>query len=273
MTVQTAQRHAGSQHVGNQVREWRQRRRVSQLDCALDAEISQRHLSFIESGRTQPSRDMVLRIAQALDVPLRERNLMLLAAGYAPAYQHRSLDDPALAAARKSIDLILTAHEPFPALAVDRHWSLVAANAALGIFTQLVTDQALLTPPVNVLRVSLHPGGLAPHIENLDEWRSHILERLRREAATTGDRVIADLLAELKGFPATGADGSEVRSDFGGVLIPLTLHTPAGRLSFFSTTTVFGTPADVTLSEIAIEAFFPADAETAGRMRAVTGRP
>jgi transcriptional regulator with XRE-family HTH domain len=263
--------------VGDLVREWRQRRRLSQLDLALDAEISPRHLSFLETGRATPSRAMVLRLAERLDVPLRERNTLLLAAGYAPAFRERPLTDPELAGAREAVNLVLTGHEPFPALAVDRHWQLVAANAAMtGMLAGI--GPGLLQPPVNVLRVGLHPDGMAPRIVNLGEWRAHVLARLRRQIDVSGDPVLRDLLDELRGYPfepaahevAAGSTSRPATSshEVGGVVVPLRLASAAGVLSFISTTTVFGTPVDITLSELALETFFPADAATAAALRA-----
>jgi transcriptional regulator with XRE-family HTH domain len=255
--------------IGEHLREWRQRRRLSQLDLALDAEISTKHLSFLETGRAQPSRDMVLRLAAELDVPLRERNVLLVSAGFAPVFSERPLADPALVQARKAVDLVLKGHEPYPALAVDRHWTLVAHNAAV---PPLITpaDPALLQPPVNVLRLSLHPKGLAPRIENLGEWRAHLLTRLRQQIDATADATLTKLLDELAAYPAPSgakAPRASVTDEYAGVVVPLTLVTDAGRLSFFSTTTVFGTPVDITLSELAIESFFPADSETADTLR------
>ena len=258
--------------VGNLLRTWRQRRRLSQLALACDAEISQRHLSFIESGRALPSREMILHLAEQLDIPLRDRNVLLIAAGFAPMYRERPLDDPALEAARKALDVVLKGHEPYPALAVDRHWTLVAANRAV---SPLLTgaDPELLQPPVNVLRLSLHPSGLAPRIANLTQWREHILTRLNRQVELTADRVLADLLVELRDYPS----GSQSRDTAGarelaGVVVPLQLNSALGTLSFFSTTTVFGTPVDITLSELAIESFFPADAATAEAMLAMVAK-
>lgn len=250
--------------LGEQIREWRQMRRRSQMDLALDAEISTRHLSFIETGRSRPSREMVLLIADHLEVPLRERNAMLLAGGFAPVYHERALDDPELAAARQAIDIVLRGHEPYPALAVDRHWNLVAANAAVG---PMIAGAALdlLAPPVNVLRLSLHPKGVASRILNFAEWRAHLLERLRRQVAATADVALAALLDELREYPAPDAAGST--TDLGSVLVPLRMASPLGELSFFSTTTVFGTPMDITLAELAIESFFPADEATVARLR------
>jgi transcriptional regulator with XRE-family HTH domain len=256
--------------TGDYLRTWRQRRHMSQLALALEAEISQRHLSFLESGRSAPSREMLLHLAERLDMPLRERNAMLLAAGFAPVYAERSLEDPAMVAARGAIELVLKGHEPFPALAIDRHWNLVAANAALGPMLAGVADRSLLEPPINVLRLSLHPKGLAPRIANLVEWRAHLLDRLRRQIAVTGDPVLADLLQELSAYPVDDTLTqlhSGLPTDHGGVLVPLELVTDAGLLSLISTTTVFGTPRDITLSELALEAFFPANAETAGILR------
>ena len=259
---------AMTQSVGDLLREWRQRRRMSQLDLSLEAEISTKHLSFLETGRSQPSREMVLNLAEQLDIPLRERNVLLVAAGFAPVFAERKLEDPALQAARKAMDLVLAGHEPYPALAVDRHWTLVAANAAVG---RLIAgaDPALLRPPVNVLRLSLHPKGLAPAIANLSEWRAHLLARLRRQIEVSADPVLCDLMGELSAysvpFPRTPARSRE--TDYGSVVVPLQLTTPNGPLSFFSTTTVFGTPLDITLSELALESFYPADATTADALR------
>jgi transcriptional regulator with XRE-family HTH domain len=261
---------AAVETLGDHLREWRRRRRMSQLDLACEAEISTRHLSFIETGRSTPSRDMVLRLAERLDVPLRECNVLLVAAGHAPAFAERSLDAPALHNARKAVDLVLAGHEPYPALAVDRHWALVAANAAVG---PLIAEAApeLLQPPVNVLRLSLHPRGLAPRITNLKQWRTHLLDRLRRQIEVSGDAVLEKLFAELSAYPAPGnvrAMTPVSSDDYGDVVVPFQLVTATGVLSFFSTTTIFGTPLDVTLSELALESFFPADAATA----AVLGR-
>jgi transcriptional regulator with XRE-family HTH domain len=254
--------------VGNLLREWRQRRRMSQLDLALEAEISARHLSFIETGRSQPSREMVLNLSERLDVPLRDRNVLLVAAGYAPVFPEKTLDDPALAAARRAVDMVLKGHEPFPALAVDRHWTLIASNAAV---PSLLTgaDPSLLRPPVNVLRLSLHPDGLAPRIANLAEWRAHLLARLRRQIEISADKVLVELLDELAALPAPFSKRPIALSDheLAGIVVPFRLVTDGGILCFISTTTVFGTPVDITLSELALEAFFPADTATAEALR------
>ena len=254
--------------VGNLLKVWRQRRRMSQLDLACEADISTKHLSFLETGRARPSRDMVLHLAERLAVPLRERNALLHAAGFAPAYAERPLDAPALAAARAAVEAVLAGHMPYPALAVDRHWTLLAANPMVGRLLASCAP-ALLAPPVNVLRLSLHPDGLAPRIENLGEWRGHLLERLRQQVAATADPVLAALLEELSGYPGAPVLSNPVHSNADGVpiAIPFRLRTPAGTLAFISTTTVFGSPVDITLAELAVEAFFPADSTTTTALR------
>lgn len=264
-----ADMNAHAPTVGEHLREWRQRRRLSQLDLALEAEISTRHLSFMETGRSLPSREMVLHLAERLDIPLRERNRLLIAAGYAPMYPERAIDAPQLEPARRAMELVLAGHEPYPALAVDRHWNLLAANQALQSLLTGVPP-ALLTPPVNVLRLSLHPEGVAPRIDNYHEWRDHLLERLRRQIAASGDPVLARLLEELSAYPAPpGADHPRQEHDeSASIAVPFRLRTEAGVLSFISTITVFGTPVDVTLSELALESFFPADARTAAALQA-----
>ena len=254
--------------LGHLLREWRSRRRMSQLDLALEAEISQRHLSFLESGRATPSRDMVIRLAERLDLPLRQRNRMLLAAGYAPTYPERPVDDEAFGPALEAIERILTAHEPNPALAVDGCWNLIRGNAAIAPFLEGIEEASLLEPPINVLRLSLHPGGLAPRIENLPEWRAHVLERLRRLADESGNPQVADLEAELRAYPGRLSSGP-VRHDYSNIAVPLRIKAAGMSLSFISTVTVFGTPLDVTVSEIAIESFFPADEATAEALRAL----
>ncbi|HEY8537144.1 MAG TPA: helix-turn-helix transcriptional regulator [Vicinamibacterales bacterium] len=258
--------HSTLRPAGELLREWRLRRRLSQLDLACDAGISSRHLSFLETGRARPSREMILRLAEHLDVPLRARNTLLMAAGFAPIYPERPLSDPALSAARRAVDLVLAGHEPYPALAVDRHWTLVAANRAVQPLLAGVAS-ALLEPPVNVLRLTLHPDGLAGRIANPGEWRAHLLHRLQRQVDVSGDAGLADLLEELRGYPVPATAGEETLFDPDAFVVPFRLRTGAGTLSFFSTTTVFGTPVDITLSELALETFFPADAETAQACR------
>ena len=256
---------------GEHLRHWRLRRRLSQLELAHEAGISTRHLSFVETGRSAPSREMVLRLAERLDVPLRERNALLVAAGYAPMYRQRPLDDPALAAARQAVERILRGHEPCPALAVDRHWNLVAANAMVAHLLAGLPP-VLLQPPVNVLRLSLHPQGLAPRIVNLGQWRHHLFERLRQQVEATGDAALQALEAELHAQPVPAEpDAPQLAGEVLGVAIPLQLRTAAGILSFISTVTVFGTPNDVTLQELALETFFPADEATGAALRALAG--
>jgi transcriptional regulator with XRE-family HTH domain len=268
--AQTIPSHASAagRTVGELLREWRQRRRMSQLLLATEADISTRHLSFVESGRALPSREMVMHLAERLEVPLRARNALLVAAGYAPLFRERPLSDPQLAAAREAVELVLKGHEPYPALAIDRHWTIIAANNALA---PLLGDASpeLLKPPVNALRLSLHPQGIAASIVNWHAWREHVLARLQRQIDVSGDETLNALRDELAGYPAPpGADAADDDdTTVNQIAVPLRLRTPIGVLSFFSTTTVFGTPVDVTLSELAIEAFFPADQKTAAALR------
>jgi transcriptional regulator with XRE-family HTH domain len=236
------------------------------MSLALEADVSTRHVSFLETGRAKPSRDMLLRLAEPLDIPLRERNELLVAAGFAPIYQERELDAPALRAARDAVQRVLKGHEPFPALAVDRHWTMLAANDAVAPLLVGVGKE-LLRSPINVLRLSLHPHGLASRILNFDEWKEHLVNRLQRQIEVSGDPVLIDLLKEMQTYHAPGSDGTdrtppEIDPATANVVIPFRLRTDLGDLSFFSTTTVFGTPVDITLSELAIEAFFPADEAT-----------
>lgn len=257
----------GHDCVGSLLRQWRQRRRLSQLALALDADISQRHLSFLESGRSKPSRDMILNLTRRLDLPLRDRNVLLHAAGFAPMFPKRALDEPALAVAREAITRILHGHLPHPALAVDRHWTLLSANSAA---SHLLTGIAphLLAGDVNVLRLSLHPDGLAPRILNLSEWRDHILTRLGHDIEHSADPVLAGLRDEITAFPhrQTVQTQSDIPARRHEIAVPLRLQSDDRELSFLSTTTVFGTAVDVTLSEVTIEAFFPADKQTAEAM-------
>ncbi len=256
------------QPVGDLLSAWRKRRRLSQFELASEAGISTRHLSFLETGRALPSREMLLRLAEQLNVPLRERNVLLVAAGLAPAFPERPLDALALRAAREAVELVLHAQEPFPALALDRHWNVVASNRAVAPLLVGV-DEALLRPPLNVLRLSLHPQGLAPRIENLWEWRAHLLERLRRQIELTADPVLSELLDEVRRFPKGDEPvrRSSASRDYAGVVVPLELRTEVGVLTLWSTTTVFGTPVDITLSELVLESFFPADEETSEALR------
>jgi transcriptional regulator with XRE-family HTH domain len=254
--------------VGPLLRDWRRRRRLSQLDLALEAGVSARHVSFVETGRARPSLEMVLHLAEQLDVPLRDRNGLLLAAGYAPVYEERDLDAPDMEPVRAALDLVLRGHEPYPAAVVDRTWELIQGNRGIGLLIEGV-DPDLLAPPVNVLRVSLHPLGLAPRIANLGDWRAHLLDRLRRQIAATGDPPLRTLLAELEEYPGPEPDGTG--EDLADVCVPLRLSTPRGDLSFISTIATFGTAVDITVAELAIESFFPADAVTAEVVRAFAG--
>ncbi len=252
--------------VGELLRQWRERRRLSQLDLSIQAEISTRHLSFVETGRSAPSRDMILHLTERLDVPLRERNHLLLAAGFAPVYTENTLDSPSMEPVRAAVRQILTAHEPYPAAAVDLQWNLVDANASIALFTGGVAPE-LLAPPVNVLRASLHPDGMAPRIVNLGEWRSHLLGRLRRQVELTADEPLTKLHEELSAYPG-GEPGDEVElPGSGDVVVPLRIRYDGHELAFMSTVATFGTPLDVTVSELAIESFFPADAQTASFLR------
>lgn len=262
-----------SQAVGDLLREWRTRRRMSQLDFASEANISTRHLSFLETGRSLPSREMLLHLAEQLQIPLRERNVLLIAAGYAPVFPERPLHDPALAAARKAIDQVLAGHEPYPALAIDRHWTLIASNNAVPPLLAGVMA-GLLQPPINVLRLSLHPEGLASRIANLGEWRAHLLARLRRQIELSADPALIELLSELGQYPSSRVRSSTPIADRASaeVAVPFQLITENGVLAFLSTTMMFGTPIDITLSELAIEAFFPADGATAATMRRFADR-
>ncbi|QPM92173.1 helix-turn-helix domain-containing protein [Pseudooceanicola algae] len=249
--------------VGTLLKQWRNRRRLSQLELALNAEVSQRHLSFVESGRAQPSRDMVMQLAEHLGVPLRDRNVILNAAGFAPVFPQRPLDSPELSVARQAINQILHGHLPHPALAVDRHWNLISANDAVAFLLSGVAPH-LLQGTVNVLRLSLHPEGLAPRIINFAEWRGHVLSRLGHEIEVTADPGLATLRSELMTFPCHGPTRQSTHAL--SIAVPLRLKSASGPLSFISSTTVFGTAVDVTLAEVTIEAFFPADAETAAVM-------
>lgn len=253
--------------VGTLLREWRQRRRLSQLDLALQAGVSARHLSFVETGRSRPSAEMVVHLAEELDVPLRERNQLLLAAGYAPRYAQRDLDAPEMGPVRDALEQVLRAHNPYPAAVVDRHWGLVSANDAIALLTDGVAPH-LLEPPANVLRLSLHPEGMAPRIVNLREWRSHLLERLGRESVISGDPALAALHEELSSYPS-GGHGPAHDLAAGDIAVPLRVRVGESELAFISTVTTFGTATDVTVSELSIESFFPADPTTSDQVRAL----
>ncbi|GAA2386587.1 helix-turn-helix transcriptional regulator [Streptomyces coeruleofuscus] len=253
--------------VGVLVRRWRERRRRSQLDVSLAAELSTRHLSCIETGRANPSRDMIRRLCDELDVPLRERNALYVAAGFAPVHAERALAD--LGAARSAVEAVLTGHEPNPALAVNVRWELLAANRAMGVFLGDAAGEPT-RPPFNVLKATLHPDGLSRRIRNLAQWRAHVLRRVRRQLERTSAAGLAELLAELESYPVPEGDGGEPSPDGAAddLVVPLRLSSEYGELALLYTTTVFGSPRDVTLDEIAIETFFPADPRTAATLRA-----
>jgi transcriptional regulator with XRE-family HTH domain len=251
--------------VGPLLRDWRQRRRRSQLDLALDAGVSARHVSFVETGRSRPSAEMVLQLAEQLEVPLRDRNQLLLAAGYAPQYGERALDDADMTPVREALELVLRGHEPYPAAVVDRWWEMVAANSGIALLVEDVAPE-LLAPPANVMRVALHPDGMAPRIVNFAEWRAHLLQRLRHQVSVTGDAALAALYEEVSGYP--GPPHAESHHSAGGeVFVPLVFRAADRELRFFSTVATFGTAVDITMSELAIESFFPADASTAEALR------
>lgn len=254
--------------VGDVLRNWRQRRHVSQLDLAHEVGVSPRHLSFLETGRSNPSRDLLLRLADGLQVPLRERNALLVAGGFAPVYPERPLHDPALAPVRAAIDLVLKGHEPYPALAVDRTWTLVAANRAASLLLRGAAE-ALLAPPVNVLRLLFHPDGFASRVVNRETFLPLLIERLDHEIAVTADRRLEGLREELAAYPVMAGlePRRSGRAATPAIVVPFELASEDGVLSFISTTTVFGTANDVTVEELAIESFFPADADTAEAMR------
>ncbi len=252
--------------IGTHLRDWRQRRRLSQLDLACEANISPRHLSFVETGRSTPSREMILHLAEQLQIPMRERNVLLVAAGYAPVFVERSLDDPALSAMRGAIDLVLEGHKPYPAFAIDRHWQIVSSNSALPQLYEGVAPH-LMARPVNVMRLSLHPDGLAPRVVNLPEWRAHLLDRLRQQIDLTADPGLVALMQELVSYPGASRLDKVAPHNYSGVVVPFRIATSGGELSFFSTTMIFGTPVDITLAELAVETFFPADSVTVERVQ------
>lgn len=249
--------------VGSLLRDWRTRRHLSQLDLALDAGISARHLSFVETGRSNASSELLLKLADQLQMPLRDRNRLLLAAGYAPRFQQREMEAPELKPVRDAIGHVLDGHEPYPALAVDRHWNLIASNAALGLLLEDVAPE-LLQPPVNCMRLALHPQGLAPRIRNLAQWRGHLLARLHREIALHGDPRVEELLQEVSAYPGPPVD---LAAEAGAIMVALELESSLGLLRLFGTVATFGTAVDITVAELSVEAFFPADAATAEFLR------
>lgn len=252
--------------VGELLKDWRQRRGLSQLDLAGRAGVSARHLSFVETSRARPSPELVLLLAEHLDVPLRDRNALLLAAGYAPAYSETDLGAPGLSQIRSALEQVLVGHEPYPAVVCDRRWDVVAMNAGVGVLLAGV-DERLLTPPVNVLRLALAPDGLAPRIVNFDEWSAHLLDRLRRQVLLTGHPDLSTLHDELAALPNVVVDHQPPAEAPPTLAVPLRLRSDLGELSFVSTVTTFGAALDVTLSELTLEAFLPADGRTAEALR------
>ena len=253
--------------AGQILREWRQRRNVSQLQLATGSAVSTRHLSFIETGRARPSREMVLHLAERLEVPLRERNRLLLAAGFAPVYGEHALEDEAMAPVRQALERFLAAHEPYPAVVLDRRYNLVLANESLNLLAGGVAPE-LLEPPANALRATLHPLGMAPRIVNFDEWSAHLLHRLRGQIVLTGDPELEALYEEVRAYPGVRTESPPLDAVAAAeIVLPLHLDVDGRALSFFSTITTFGTAVDVTLSELSIEAFYPADAATAAVLR------
>lgn len=271
-TSTTARRRAHG--VGPLLRDWRTRRRRSQMDLALEAGVSPRHLSFIETGRARPSPETLLALAQCLDVPLRERNGLLLAAGFAPRYGEHGLGQSEMEGVRAALERILAAHDPLPGVVLDRQWNVVLANRGAGLLAQLLPAH-LKEPTINVFRASLHPEGIARFTENLAEWAGYLVGSLRRVTARTADPQLAALLKEVSAYPAVrealsapGADS--LRDPQAPVLIvPCVLGLPLGRLSLFTTLTTFGTPRDITLDELCIELFYPADAASAELLRSI----
>ncbi|KOG55348.1 XRE family transcriptional regulator [Streptomyces griseoflavus] len=258
---------SGTAGVGALLREWRLRRRVSQLDLALRADSSARHISFVETGRSRPSREMVLRLAEHLDVPVRDRNVLLIAAGYAPGFPETPLNDPSMDALRGGVERLLAVYEPFPALVVDGTYHVVAANRGIQALMAGVGAE-LLEPPLNAMRITLHPAGLAPRIRNFLEWREHLLTQMQRQLAVVRSAPLRALFEEVSGYPLP-AGGRETAADGGHApyALPMVIEHDGRVLSFISTIATFNTPMDVTVSELALETFLPADQETAGHLR------
>ncbi|HJD84624.1 helix-turn-helix domain-containing protein [Kitasatospora aureofaciens] len=272
MTIMAGMGSPTGTGVGPLLRGWRERRQLSQQHLALRADCSTRHLSFVENGRSHPSRELVLRLAEQLDVPVRERNTLLLAAGYAPHYPETPLDDPSMTALRGGVERLLDAHEPYPALVVDGEFRVLAANGALALLLDGVAPH-LLRPPFNAVRTALHPDGLAPRIVNHRQWRGHLLERLDRQLELVGTESLRRLRAEVGGYPEPAGDPAEDITETGRpVALPLRLRHDGRVLSFLSTVTTFGAPLDLTVSELALETFLPADAETDCFLRSAVGQ-
>ncbi|MGW5329234.1 helix-turn-helix domain-containing protein [Streptomyces sp. NPDC004014] len=257
--------------VGRLLRSWRERRRVSQLELALRADSSARHISFIETGRSRPSEEMVLRLAEHLQVPVRERNALLLAAGYAPHYPETPLDDPALDALRDGMERLIQGYEPYPALVVDAGYTVVASNRGIAMLLEGVAEE-LMTPAPNAMRLTLHPGGLAPRIRNLREWRGHLLAQMERQIALDRSDQLRALYEEVAGYPVPeDAPGEEPAGPVAYFALPLRIEHQGRILSFVSSISTFNTPMDVTVAELAIETFLPADPATAKYLHTLAG--
>lgn len=261
---------AATAGVGPLVKEWRGRRRRSQLDLALEAGVSARHLSFVETGRSRPSPELVLTLADHLDVPLRERNTLLLAAGYAPRYQETPLDDPTMDQVRASLTRLLDAHDPYPGVVIDARWDVVLANHAAGLLTALLPP-SLTEGSVNVFRACLHPDGLARLTRNLDAWATYLVGQLHRMVVTSRDPDLAALEQEVLAYPNLAFLHDAAAGDDHDLLVPVELEVDGRTLSLFTTLTSFGTPRDITLAELAVELFYPADAATEAALRARGG--
>lgn len=255
--------------MGALLRGWRERARLSQLELALRADSSARHISFIETGRSRPSPEMVLRLADQLDVPVRERNTLLITAGYAPRYAETSLADPALTAVREGLERMVAAYEPYPALVVDGTYQVLAANQGIAALLEGVAAH-LLEPPLNAMRITLHPDGLAPRIRNFREWRGHLLEQMDRQLALVRSAPLRDLYQEVEAYPLPPG-GTETRGQTSPFALPMVIEHGGRTLSFFSTIATFNTPMDVTVSELAVETFLPADPETAKNLQLLAG--
>jgi transcriptional regulator with XRE-family HTH domain len=253
--------------IGDLLRDWRQRRHLSQLDLALEAEVSARHLSFVETGRSRPSRELVVDLAERLEVPLRERNALLLAAGYAPVYRETPLDTAKMSPVREALDRLLAGHEPFPAVVFDRYWNVVSLNRPMQALAGEGVAPQLLEPPVNAMRVTLHPEGMAPRITNFAEYSAHLLGQLRRQALLTGDPIIAELEKEIRGYTGVSDAAPELEQPAPPLFVPLKILVSATEMSFFNTLTAFGTALDITMAELTIEALYPADEATAAAVR------
>ncbi|WP_443052653.1 helix-turn-helix domain-containing protein [Streptomyces sp. JV176] len=268
--------------VGPLLRGWRTRRRLSQLELALRADSSARHISFVETGRARPSEEMVLRLAEHLCVPVRERNALLLAAGYAPRFTETALDDPAMDTLREALTRLLRGYEPYPALVVDGTYTVVAANRGIAMLLEAVPEK-LLTPPLNAMRLTLHPEGLAARIRNLPEWRGHLLDQMGRQLALHRSPALRELYEEVAAYPPPeprGEPGAVAAETVGAgaveavplLALPMLIEHDGRILSFVSSISTFNTPMDVTVAELAIETFVPADPGTVAYLASLTAR-